>query len=132
LQVRRVDHDAEEAVFLGRVVGGPHLQRHLVIGAEIDGLDVAARPQIPEMHVMAVFVGQQILGDDAVLELRRQAPFAGDHVVARQVPPEIVVQLLRPAVDLPAALISKVSQSMMNTPGGPSVPSGPPPPSVET
>ena len=33
----------------------------------------------------------------------RQSPFTRHHVVAGQVPPEIVVQLLRPAIDLPAA-----------------------------
>ena len=59
--------------------------------------------QIPEMDGVAVFVAEQVLGHDAVLELRRQAPFAGHHVVARQVPPEVVMQLLRAAIDLPAA-----------------------------
>ena len=102
-EVGGVDDHAEEAVFLDRIVRRADLQRHLVVGAQVDGLHVAARAQIPEMEPVAVFVGEQVLGHDAVLELRRQPPFAGHHVVARQVPPEIVVLLLRPAVDLPAA-----------------------------
>src|SRR6185369_6862408 len=40
---------------------------------------------------------------DPVLELWRQRPFARHHVVARQVPPEIIVLGLRSSVDLPAA-----------------------------
>ncbi len=55
------------------------------------------------MDAVAVLVGQQILGDDPVLELRRQAPFGTDHVVARQVPPEVVVLVLRAAVHFVAA-----------------------------
>jgi hypothetical protein len=55
------------------------------------------------MDLVAVLVGQQVLGHDAVLELRRQAPFGADHVVARQVPPEIVVLVLLTAVHLVAA-----------------------------
>src|SRR5450755_1217903 len=55
------------------------------------------------MNTVPIPIGQQVFGDDAVLELRRQAPLAGNHIVARQVPPEVVVQLLRPALDLPPA-----------------------------
>ena len=80
-----------------------YFERHLVIGAEIDRLHVAPRAQIPEMEMVAVFVREQVFRNDAVLELRRQPPFARHHVVARQVPPEIVMQLLRSAVDLPTA-----------------------------
>src|SRR4029450_8472726 len=72
-------------------------------GAKIDGLDVAASPKIPEVNVMAVLVREQVLGDDTVLELRRQSPLARHHVVARQVPPEVVVLGLGSAIDLPAA-----------------------------
>jgi len=52
---------------------------------------------------MAIFVREQILRHDPAFELRRQRPFARDHVVARQVPPEVVVQVLGSPVDLPAA-----------------------------
>src|SRR6516164_11703845 len=83
-------------------MSGTHFERHLVIGAEIDGLDVAPRAQIPEMKGVAVFIRQQVLRDNSVLELRRQRPLAGHHVIARQIPPEIVMPGLRTAVDLPA------------------------------
>src|SRR5579863_548292 len=78
-------------------------ERHLVIGAEIDRLHIAPGPQIPEVEVVAVLVREQVFRNDPVLELRRQPPLARHHIVARQVPPEIVVQLLRSAVDLPTA-----------------------------
>ena len=102
-EVGRVDDHAEEAVLPRRVVRRPQLQRHLMVRAEVDALHMTARAQLPEVDLVAIAIGQQVLGHDAVLELRRQAPFAGHHVVARQVPPEVVVQLLRPALDLPLA-----------------------------
>jgi hypothetical protein len=55
-EVRGVDHDAQEAVLAHRIVCGPHLQRHLVVGTEIDRLDVSPGPEIPEMDVMAISV----------------------------------------------------------------------------
>src|SRR5438874_7573361 len=72
-----------------------------MVCAEIDGLDVSPRPQIPEVDPMTVFVGQQILRHDSVLELRRQRPLARHHVIAWQIPPEVIVQLLRTAIELP-------------------------------
>src|SRR5215470_6816207 len=55
------------------------------------------------MDPMAILVREQIFRDDPVLELRRQPPFTCHHVVAWQVPPEIIVQVLGSAIDLPAA-----------------------------
>ena len=80
---------------------GANFQRHLVVGAEVDGLDVAPGPQIPEVDAVAVFVRQQILRHDSVLELRRQPPLARHHVVAWQVPPEIIVHCLGAAIEFP-------------------------------
>ena len=100
LQVGGVDHHAAETIRLGRVMGGPDFQRHLVVFAQVDGLDVLALAQVPEVDRVAVFVAEQILGDEAALELRRQAPFGTDHVVLRQVPPEIIVLVLLAAIHL--------------------------------
>ena len=102
-EIGRIDDDADESVFLHRIVGRPHLERHLMVLAKVDRLDVLALAQVPEMNAMAILVGKQILGNDAVLELWRQRPFARDHVVTRQVPPEIVVLILRTTVDLVTA-----------------------------
>src|SRR5579862_3936515 len=102
-EIRGVDDDADEAVFANRIVRGTHFERHLVVRAEVDRLHVLARPQIPEVQRVAVSVRQQVFGDEAVLELRRQAPLARHHVIARQIPPEVVMQLLRTAIDLPFA-----------------------------
>ena len=51
----------------------------------------------------AVFAAQQHLRHEAVLDHVGRAPFAGDHGVVAEVPPEVVGELLRPTVDLPAA-----------------------------
>src|ERR1700732_2410407 len=100
-EVGGVDHDTQEAVLANRIVSGPHFQRHLMVGAEIDRLDVSPLPKIPEVNPMAILVGEQILRHDPVLELRWQRPLARHHVIAWQVPPEIIMQRLRAAIDLP-------------------------------
>lgn len=102
-QISGIDDDAEKTVFPRGIVGRPHLKRHLVIGVKINRLHIAARPQIPKMDLMPIFVGQQIFRNDAVLKLRWQGPFTRHHVVAGQVPPEIIVKLLRSPIDFPTA-----------------------------
>src|SRR5436190_23625469 len=52
---------------------------------------------------MAILVREQVLRHDPVLELWRQGPLTRHHVVARQVPPEVIVLGLGSTVDLPAA-----------------------------
>src|SRR5215510_2929127 len=79
-----------------------------MVGTKIDRLDVAPRPEIPEVDAMAVLVCEQVLGHDSILELRRQPPLARHHVIAWQVPPEIVVQGLGSAINLPASEDVKV------------------------
>jgi hypothetical protein len=56
------------------------------------------------MDAMAIFICEQVFRNDPILELRRQSPLTRYHVVTRQVPPEIIVQVLRTAVDLPPAV----------------------------
>src|SRR5215218_5056684 len=99
LEVRGIDYDAEEAVLASWIVSGANLQRHLVVGPKVDRLHVAACAQVPEVNAMAIPVAKQIFGYDAVLELRRQRPLASDHIVPWQVPPKIVVELLRTSID---------------------------------
>lgn len=99
----RIDHDADEPILARGIVRRPHFECHLVLRAEVDRLHVATRAQVPEVQTVTVAVGEQVFRHDAVFELRRQRPFARHHVVARQVPPEVVVLVLRAAVDFPAA-----------------------------
>src|SRR5205814_1616803 len=54
--------------------------------------DVPPGPEIPEVDPMAILVRKQVLRHDPVLVLRRQPPLARHHVVARQVPPEVIVR----------------------------------------
>ena len=51
---------------------GADLQRHLVIGAEIDRLHIPPGPEIPEVDVVAMLVREQVFEDDPVLVLGRQ------------------------------------------------------------
>jgi hypothetical protein len=96
------DHPGEP-VLLDRVMGRTDLEHHLMIGAEVNGLHVPAFAQVPEMQPVSIFVRQQVSGHNAVLELGRQAPFARNHVVARQVPPEVVLLVLQTAVQFVTA-----------------------------
>src|SRR5262245_60516845 len=48
-----------------------HSERHLVVRAEVHGLQVTTAAQIPEMELVPIAVAEQVVGDDAVLELRR-------------------------------------------------------------
>src|SRR5450756_605462 len=74
-----------------------------MVGAEIDRLDISSSTEIPEVDPMAILVREQILRHDPILKLRWQCPLARHHVVARQVPPEVIVQFLGTTIDLPAS-----------------------------
>jgi hypothetical protein len=71
-----------------------HFENHLVLLAEVERLNVAPLAQIPNMHLMTVSALQEFLGNDAVLDLIRRAPFAGQQGVLSDMPPEIVAQVL--------------------------------------
>ena len=102
-EVLQADHAIDEAVGLGRVVRGAQLEHELVLLAEVDLLQVLALGQVPEMQLAAVFAAEQDFRDEAVLERVGRAPFAGDHGVVAEMPPGVIGELLRPAIDLPAA-----------------------------
>ena len=71
--------------------------------AEIDRLLVLPGVQVPEVQLAAVLCAEQDFGDQAVLEGVRRAPLARHHRVMAEMPPGVVGQQLRPAIDLPAA-----------------------------
>src|SRR5713101_6831354 len=96
----REDH-ADEAVRLGRIVRGTQLEHQLVLRAEIDLLHMAPPAQVPYVEPMAIVTLDQALDAEPVLEHVGCAPFAGDRDVVAEVPPEIVSEELRTAVDLP-------------------------------
>jgi hypothetical protein len=75
-EIGRVDHDTQKTIFADRIMRRADLERHLVIGPEIDRLHIATGA-IPEVEMVAVFVREQVFRDGTVLELRRQPPFAG-------------------------------------------------------
>ena len=81
----------------------PQLEHHLLLRAQIQLLHVAPAAQIPDVQLVAVLAAQQQLRVDAVLHHVGRAPRAGDHGVESEVPPEVVRQLLRTAIQLPPA-----------------------------
>src|SRR4029078_8238032 len=66
-------------------------------------LQVLALVQIPEMQPPAILTAEQDFRHQTVLEGIRGAPFAGDHGVMAEMPPEIIGELLRSAIHLPLA-----------------------------
>ena len=79
----------------------PELEHELVLVAEVDGLQMLALLQIPEMQPPAVFGAKQHFRDQPVLECVGRAPLAGDQRVVAEVPPGIISEILRPAIHLP-------------------------------
>src|SRR5689334_7243608 len=71
--------------------------------AEVDFLKMFAPGEIPEMQAAAVFAAEQDVRHKPVLESIGRAPFAGDHRVETEMPPRVVAELLRAAIDLPAS-----------------------------
>ena len=123
-EVLRVGDDADEAVGLARVVGRAQLEDHLVLGAQVDLLDVAALLRGPTRAACGrtgcasssspCRPSSTIFGVPHV---------AGDDRAVVEVPPEVVGQLLRAAVLLPRALDREVLVVEQEQPPGPS-PSG--------
>src|SRR5216683_603004 len=59
--------------------------------------------QVPDMNCVPVFACEQQLRYHPVFDHVRRAPFAGDCDVVAKMPPEIIRELLRPAIDFPSA-----------------------------
>ena len=62
---------------------------------------MTARMQIPDMKRMAILAGKKQFPIHAVFHHGGSAPFARDHGVVTEVPPEIIREILRAAVDFP-------------------------------
>ncbi len=101
-EVLQADHAIDEAIGLGRVMRRPELEHELIIGTEIDLLEMLALLQVPEMQPPSVLRAEENFRHQPVLDVVRRAPFAGHGGVVAEVPPEIVGETLRAALDLPA------------------------------
>src|SRR2546423_10803130 len=60
------------------------------------------RDQIPDVQGVAVLPSEQQLRIDAAAHHARRSPLAGDHDVVAEMPPEIVGEILRAPIQLPA------------------------------
>ena len=74
-----------------------------MLSAQVHRLPVAAPAHIPEVEVVTELLAHHVFQPDAVLVHLRRSPFAGDHSIQTDVPPEIVGQLLRAPVKFPRA-----------------------------
>src|SRR5713101_5412500 len=102
-QILERNHDTNKAIGLGWVVGGTHLEDHLLLFAQIERLDMASSAQVPNVHLMAVFTAEQQVGLQSVFDHVRRAPLAAQQGVETQMPPEIVMKKLRSTVHFPLA-----------------------------
>ncbi len=102
-EILQADDAVDEAVGLGRIVRRAQLEDQLVLLAEVDLLQVLALGEIPEVQPAAVLAAEQHFRHEPVLERVGRAPFAGHHGVVAEMPPDVIGELLRPAIDLPAA-----------------------------
>ena len=93
-KVVQVEHRIHEPVGVARVVRWPQLQHDLVLFAEIDRLGQRAVAQVPEMQPVAVLARRAAARLHAGFHHVGRAPFAGDHGVVPEMPPEIVVEVL--------------------------------------
>src|SRR5215470_14242259 len=67
-EVLQADDAVDEAIGFGWVVCRAQLEYQLVLVAKVDGLQVLALVQIPEMQAPTVFCTQENLGDEAIFE----------------------------------------------------------------
>src|SRR6266699_1660443 len=102
-QILQRNHDTNKAVGLGRVMRGTHLEDHLLLLAQIERLDMASSPQVPNVHLMAVFAAEKQLRLQSTFDHVRRAPLATQQGVETQMPPEIVMKKLRSTVHFPLA-----------------------------
>ena len=100
-EILEADHTADEAIGLGRIMCRAQFENELMFLSEIDLLQVLALVQIPEMQPPPVFAAEQDFRNQALLEGVGRAPFAGDHGVMAEMPPEVIGQFLRTAVHFP-------------------------------
>src|SRR5215212_9359152 len=70
--------------------------------AQIERLHVTPLLEVPEVQLVTVLPVQEQFWLHPALDHLRRAPLAADQRVVAEMPPEVVVQILIAAVDLPA------------------------------
>src|SRR3989442_1072630 len=99
--VRERDDHSNEAVRPCRIVSWSQFQHHLLLGPEIQGLQMAPLAKVPQVHSVTVAALEQDVRIDTMLDHVGSTPLAGDHRVVAQMPPEVISQVLRSSIDLP-------------------------------
>jgi hypothetical protein len=97
------ERHAAVAVAAGRVVVEADLQRDQAVGAEVEGLGDLALGEVPEVELLAVAAGLDVLQLEAGVVGVGGAELAGDHHVVAGLVPEVVVVLHLAEAGFPAA-----------------------------
>jgi hypothetical protein len=84
-------------------VRGTELEDELIVGTEVDFLQVLALMQVPEMQAASVLGAEQNLRHQPVLHGIGRAPLARHQRVVAEMPKRVVSETLRPTIHLPAA-----------------------------
>src|SRR5579884_3381303 len=79
----------------------PQLQGKLVLRAYIQFLEMAPSAQVPDVKRVAIAAFHEDFRDKTVFDRVGRSPFARDHGVVAQVPPEIIREVLRATIQFP-------------------------------
>src|ERR1700730_10879604 len=80
---------------------GSKFQHHLLLGAKSEGFHVPPLAQITNMQRVTIAALQQNFGVHSLFDHVRRAPLAADERVVSQMPPEVITEILRSAIDFP-------------------------------
>ena len=83
---------------------GAKLEDHLIFRAKFEHLLMTSRMQIPDVQCVAVFAGEKEFPVHPIFDHVGSVPFAGEHGVVPEMPPEVIREILRAAFDFPWSL----------------------------
>src|SRR5262249_61922340 len=89
-EILQVDHHANEAVRLRRVMRWSEFQHHLVVIPKVKLLEMLATTQIPHMNTMPKTAIDHICEVQAILEKLRRPPLTSNPDIKAQEPPRRV------------------------------------------
>src|SRR5262249_25057886 len=84
-----------------RVMSGSKLKYQLLIRPQIERLLMPSTTQIPDMNAAPIFATEENLRFQPFLKHVGSPPFAGDHRVVTEMPPEVIGQVLWSPVHFP-------------------------------
>src|SRR5262249_2748005 len=99
--VLRRSHPLDEAIGFRRVMSWSKLKYQLLLRPQIERLLMPSTTQIPDMNAAPIFATEENLRFQPFLKHVGSPPFAGDHRVVTEMPPEVIGQVLWSPVHFP-------------------------------